>query len=199
MPVDTVLTASAVRLRGLDVVIDLRVDGAELALRRVHALGLCLTDVAALGALLQIPTLSSTPLVALPAAARHVARRWPRVIEQVGGDRVRRRVSPIAYVEMVTLVTSHWRKGMREIGRFAPYSARLLQLPAEPSDLDLLCMEATYWGVGVRIESSGAWHDVVHPAPFTPARYTGASWAFAEQAMAAAQAVGLSPWLPASA
>lgn len=199
MPVDTLLTASAVRLRGLDVVIDLQVDGAELAFRRVHALDLCLTDVAALGALLQIPALASTPLVALPAAARNVARRWPRLVEEVDGDRVRRRVSPIAHVDMVTLFTSRWRKGLREIGRFAPYSARLLQLPAEPSDLDMLCMEATYWGVGVRLESSKGWHEVVHPAPFTPARYTGASWVFAEQAMSTAQAAGLTLLLPASA
>lgn len=195
------MAASSVNLRGLDVLVDVHVDVAELERREAQGLShdLGVQDAAALGALLQIPAHLSVPMRTLSAPVRTAVRRHTRLVERLPGGRVRRRVSPGATVEMVTLPTSRWRTGLRSIGRFAPYSSRRLLLSIEPVDVDLLVMEATFWGVGVSLESSAGSHDLVLPAPFEPARYTGASWVFAEQAMRATRQSGLSSWPLASA
>lgn len=199
LSVDTHVPASTVRLRGLDVVIEMKVDAAECERRQTQSLHLYGMETTTLGALLKIPALQSTPVATLPADAQDLVRRRPRLVEFLDGDRVRRRLSPVAQVDMVTLPTARWRRALHDVGRFAPYSARRLLLHTEPADLDLLCMEATYWGVGICLQRPGGCYDIVHPAPFAPARFTGASWAFAEQALRAVQRAGINPWPPASA
>lgn len=185
--VDTMRSATPARLRGLDVLLEFHVDDAELERRRSHSVQPHATAATTLASLLHIPVMASVPVATLPGAVQTVARRHSQYVEFTDGTLVRRRVSPIGHVTMVTVPSRHWRKALRDVGRFAPYTARRLLLSAEPTDLDVLRMEATYWGVGVRLEQPEGWHDVVHPAPFTPERFTGASWAFAEAAVHAAQ------------
>lgn len=187
------LSSSVVRLRGLEVLIDVDFDGEELNRRHGAELDLGSHDAATLGALLHISPTSGTPIRTLPGAARAAAHRHPGLVDLVDEHHLRRRVSPALDVRMVTLPTSRWRQGLHEIGRFAPYSARRLLLDVEPADLDLLRMEATYWGVGVCIATSAPFREVVHPALFEPHRYTGASWAFAEQALRAIRLTALHP------
>lgn len=184
------LSTSTVRLRGLDVLIDVDLDGDELDRRHDAAVDLGRYDAAILGALLQISPLEATPARTLSAAARAVASRHPALVDVINGHLLRRRVSPALDTRMITLPTRRWRQALHEIGRFAPYSARRLMLDVEPADLDVLCVEATYWGVGVCVATSTGVREVVHPAPFLPQRYTGASWVFAEQALRAIRVTG---------
>lgn len=173
-----------IRLRGLDVAVELEVDYREHGLREQ---GLSLTGLSTVqfGALLAIPRWSYAAPAELPAGSRALARRHPDLVEHESDGRVRRRVGPPVWVEMVTLPVARWRAGLSAIGRFAPYSARRLLLTRVPDDTDDLRVQATYWGVGVRIERADGFEDLVEPEPFVPQRYTGASWAFAEQTLAA--------------
>lgn len=174
-----------VRLRGLDVEVEVEVDAGELAARERQGLSLDGLDHAHLGALLALPRWETAQLADLPAAAQTFVRRHPELVERSGDGLVRRRVGPPLWVELVTLPTPRWQDGLKLVGRFAPYSARRLSLSAEPEDVGDLCVQATYWGVGVRIADGGEVRDLVQPESFVPHRYTGASWAFAEQALAA--------------
>lgn len=86
-----------------------------------------------------------------------------------------------------TVRARRWRFGLSVASRFAPYCPRDLVLDYEPSDdLDLI-LEANYLGIGIRLRGGGSGQNtrrVIEPAPFTPARYTGASWLFAERMLA---------------
>lgn len=175
----------AVRLRGLEVLVEVDLDTRELELRKREGLSVAGLDHAQLAALLTVPRLEHALLAALPPATQMLVRKRGDLVEQSHDGQVTRRVGPPLWVEMVTLPVNEWRNGLRAIGRFAPYSARRLQLPHVPADVDDLCVEATYWGVGVRIECSRETEDLVTPEPFVPGRYTGASWAFAEQTLSA--------------
>lgn len=175
----------AARLRGLFVHVEVDIDVQELERRERGGLSVAGLGHARLGALLTIPRWEFARLSSIPDAGRRLARARPDLIDQRAGGFLRRRVGPPLWVEMVTLPVERWRCGLKAIGRFAPYSARQLQLAHAPEDLNDLCVQATYWGIGVQIAEDGLVRDVVVPEPFVPQRYTGASWAFAEQTLRA--------------
>lgn len=185
--------AAAVRLRDLDVIIHVEFDRSELEMREKCGLSLAGLAHDQLAALLTIPRWEHVPLSALPAAGRRMTLRRPDLVEQTDDGLVARRVGPPLWVEMVTLPVRQWRAGLRAVGRFAPYSARRLRLSQEPSDVDDLSVQATYWGVGVQVARFDGPTDLVVPEPFRPQRYTGASWAFAEEALEAVSAKGSGP------
>ncbi len=180
------------RLRGIDVRVDVEVDVQEIDYRAEAGIDLHGLGSDELGALLAIPRWEHARRTTMSAPSLRMAAVRPDLVEQTAAGCVRRLVGPPVWVEMVSLSTGGWKGGLRAIGRFAPYSARRLVLSRTPADIDELMVEATYWGVGVRVVNEGAVEDLVEPAPFVPHRYTGASWAFAEQAFAAT--AGMSEW-----
>lgn len=180
--------SALVRLRSADVVVDVDIDACELEMRDREAVDLAGLDHGHLGALLAVPRWERARFASLPSATKSLVRRRPDLVELGRDGYVTRRVGPPLWVDMVTLPTERWRTGLRTIGRFAPYSARQLQLDKVPRDVDDLCVEATYWGVGVCVAGADGVRQLVEPEPFVPERFTGASWAFAEQTLSAVRA-----------
>lgn len=192
-----------VRLRGVDVVADVSVDAREVSRRAAHgAAGQSLGGPDVLGELLQIPTDVALPTAWLGRRLRGLLESAPWHVIQPQAGLVRRVTVPAARVDQVSVPTTRWRTGLRQAGRFAPYCARRLLLKSLPRDVSTLVLEATYWGVGVAVaDDAGGCRELVVPAPFVATRYTGASWAFAEQAYVQAVAPGaggLSSWRPAT-
>ncbi|WP_152364941.1 hypothetical protein [Microlunatus speluncae] len=92
--------------------------------------------------------------------------------------------APPLTVQHVTVTTRNWRTGLTTASRFAPYSSRELILERLPADDLQLRLEADYLGVGVSVRGSDPdmpIRQIIEPASFAPARYTGASWLFAER------------------
>lgn len=171
---------ATVRLRGLEVEVAVETDLAEMELRRSEGLDLSALGHSQLGALLSAPRWAGVDFASLSDACQAMVRAYPELVEFGLDGSVRRRVGPPVWVEMVTLTASNWRNGLRAVGRFAPYSARRLRLGSEPRDLDELLVQASYWGVGVQVIIDGKVENVADAETFSPYRYTGASWAFAE-------------------
>jgi hypothetical protein len=104
-----------------------------------------------------------------------------------GVEKATRLAMPPLTVQHVTVVATDWRTGVRVASRFAPYGSREVILDRPVMDETELLLEATYLGVGISVgdeDVEGSSHRVLDAAPFTPARYTGASWLFAEQLLA---------------
>lgn len=98
-----------------------------------------------------------------------------------------RHAEPPLAVRHATVSARHWRTGLSIASRFAPYCSRDLVLDHLPADELELLLEADYLGVGLRVRGDDPDHPVrrvVEPARFTPSRYTGASWLFAERLLA---------------
>lgn len=102
-------------------------------------------------------------------------------------EKATRLAMPPLTVQHVTVVAADWRTGVSIASRFAPYGSRELVLDRLGADETELLLEATYLGVGISVGDenvNGSSRRVLEAAPFTPARYTGASWLFAEQLLA---------------
>jgi hypothetical protein len=98
-----------------------------------------------------------------------------------------RRAAPPLDVRHVTVTANHWRRGLSVASRFAPYGSRELVLGHLPEDDFELRLKADYLGVGISLRGDSPeapLHRVIEPAAFAPARYTGASWLFAERLIA---------------
>lgn len=131
--------------------------------------------------LLRLPLGAWVPADELEAFELDAVLGVPGLVEWDGGGIVRRAMPPVDPV-VATVEHPSWRQALRTAGRFAQYCARRVRLSALPRDDSDLLMEASYWGVGVRVrEPGGGAEELVPEAPFIAQRYTGASWLFAEQ------------------
>ncbi|MGO4455296.1 hypothetical protein [Arthrobacter sp. RAF14] len=106
----------------------------------------------------------------------------------IGGVRhVTRIAEPPLAVRHVKVRSGRWRTGLNVASQFAPYASRELILDRFPSDELEMRLEADYLGIGVSVRDDtdrAGVRLVVPPAPFSPARYTGASWLFVERLLA---------------
>lgn len=110
-------------------------------------------------------------------------------VDSCGKRTVHRMVAPPASVQHVVVKGRNWTTALTQATRFAPYCRRSIILPSIPVDEEMLMLEARFYGVGVGI-GTGSWEDsnwLLEPAPFTPERFTGASWKFAESSFEAWQ------------
>ncbi len=101
-----------------------------------------------------------------------------------GQQVVIRHAAPPLMVHHATITCSNWRKGLSIASRFAPYCSREIALMEMPTDDLELRLEADYLGIGVTLRPGslvGQGVRIIEPASFAPARYTGASWLFAEK------------------
>lgn len=169
-------------LRGVEVVVHLSVDRGEIS-RRVAAgvAGRRLAGMRALGALLELPEGVLVDVATLAPVQRAVMDRLVGAVDYSVPGFVRRVARPAVWARLVSIQTSRWRDGLRLAGRFAPYSARRLVLDCVPFDVQVLCLEASYWGVGVSVKAEGVDRELVPPALFLPTRYTAAAWSFDEE------------------
>jgi hypothetical protein len=90
-------------------------------------------------------------------------------------------VSPPVTVSAVSVHARSWRDGFSRISAFAGYAERTVVLPSHPRDSSLAMLEGSYFGVGLVVADADGETTLSEPAPFTPQRFTLASWLFAEQ------------------
>jgi hypothetical protein len=179
------------RLGRMDVVIDVDLDEHELHRRQQDRCGPIL-NLDLLNLLLAMPHSSTVGKEAVPdydwRLLRIGARSGAVAITTVDGAiGAIRRASPPLSVQHVTVVATHWRNGLSIASRFAPYGSRELILDRLPADDVELRLEAGYLGIGISVRGDGPDTPascIIEPAPFAPARYTGASWLFAERLFA---------------
>ncbi len=175
------LPVFAARLRGVDVGCLVEVNEEEHWRRRARGLG-AIGDRSVINALAGLPAHAEVLRASLPSAVERALRREAAAGTVDGGQGVvRRRAVPPLRVALVVVQDTVGPRGLARASRFGPYAQRLLIMPGLPADPTELLLEAAYLGVGVATPEQP---DVVAPAPFTPTRFTSASWAFAEQAYA---------------
>ncbi len=170
-----------VRLRGLAGRVDVDLDSLEHDRRRAAGTaGRPLGSMAVLDALLSLPEQVTVPVDRLDPGMLSLAAQGPAAVTYPSPATVRRVGRPAASARLFSLPTSDWRHGIRQLHKLAPYCARRLILTAPPRSLDLLLLEASYWGIGVALEGPVGESELQPTGAFTPARYTGAAWYFDE-------------------
>ncbi|GAA4584820.1 hypothetical protein GCM10023194_25690 [Planotetraspora phitsanulokensis] len=174
-------TWSWATLRGIEVMLNYEAHPGEVERRRQVGLG-AITSADALRFLLGLPVGTPVPLAALDQNERHLLRMLPTGTVCVENGFVTRLAVPPVDAGLVVVPTRSWRLGLERAGRFAPFCARAMMLPKPPPNLDVLRMEADFYGIGVITYVDAAPVTVVPPEPFRRHRFTAAGWLFLEEA-----------------
>ncbi|GAB2840869.1 hypothetical protein GCM10027176_50880 [Actinoallomurus bryophytorum] len=172
---------SRVVLQGVPAVFSYRLE-AEAGRRRRAGLG-AITSPDILQFLLGLPVGVPVPLAALTRPERSVLRSAADGALLVEDQCVIRLAEPPVAVGLAMVPVRAWRRGLEHAGRFAPFCSRAMVLRRPPRDLEVLRMEADFYGIGVVIAGEGAEPPelVVPPAPFHRNRFTAAGWLFLEE------------------
>lgn len=98
-------------------------------------------------------------------------RRWGRRLLQV----------PVRLVG-ADIAEASPPRAMATAHRWNGYTARWLTLPRAPRNSDLFLLEASHYGVGVRVAEGDDYEcrELVQPVPYSPRRLTAARWALSE-------------------
>lgn len=191
------LTAQVALTQGrAEVLVDVDLHAHELR-RRGHRVAQPILNLDLLNLMLTMPLASAVP------ADRFSDYEWRRLKagSRIGAvditdaheePRAARRAVPPLTVRHATVSARQWRAGLSVASRFAPYCSRELILDRLPTDYLELLLEADYLGVRVCVRGdtpSQPVRRIVEGARFAPARYTGASWLFAERLLARHAAV----------
>lgn len=182
-PLTSAAQARPMRLLGGPAVVVYRVDRVEDTRRRRSG-GRAVVCPDALELMLSLPLGAPVPLDGLSSREGAALRTVPRwAVQVVDGRAVRRAVPPLS-VELAVVEARSWRHGLERAGRFAPFSTRVMVLPRLPRDVDRMCMEADFWGVGVAVSCGEAVEVSVPPTVWRRRRVTAAGWRFQEQVYA---------------
>jgi hypothetical protein len=155
-------------------------DPVEAARRDAVGLG-AITGRAELDALMNLPV--GIPVNAHEMTERELRllRRAPRgVVEDDGVRLVRRVVAPVS-VRFAIVGARTWQEGLVKAGRFAPFCARAMLLSRPPTDLDDAAVQASFYGIGISVFTTGTLRMLVEPASYVRHQHTPAQWRFAEE------------------
>lgn len=173
--------SALVRIFGAAAGVAYRTNPAEVARRRACRSG-TLTKLDVLDALMGLPVGFAVTQTDLTDTERTLVDRAPAgAVENLGGQVVRRAVPPVS-VQLAVVRARDWRIGLKRAGRFAPFCARAMLLPAQPADWADAHMQASYFGVGVCVFAERTLQMLVEPRPYVRERHTPAQWWFAEEA-----------------
>lgn len=179
--------------------VDLELHLPEIQRRRATNAAGSVQDLDTLRFLLTLPVDQPTALAGLDAYERRLARRAvrcgfaeERAVARSQSTLIRRAEPPVT-VRLISVFGPFRRSTLQLATTFAPYGRRRLVVPSGRLD-EILLLEATFYGVGVTVADANGERTVTASAPFQPARFTGASWLFAEriygQALSSATATG---------
>lgn len=143
-------------------------------------------DLDTLRFLLTLPVDQPTALASLDAYERRLARRAvrcgfaeERIVARSRTALIRKAEPPVT-VKLISVFGPLRRGTLQLATTFAPYARRRIVAPSGQLDETLL-LEAAFHGVGVTLADVNGERTLAAPAPFQPARFTGASWLFAER------------------
>lgn len=159
------------------------VDAGDHRDGELHPAGLgAITSPDALRFLLGLPAGEPVPLTALTHAERSDLAALPRGAVALSDDSVVRFAVPPVQVDVAVVAAPTWRLGLERAGRFVPFCARAMVLPAPPRDVGDMAMEAGFYGIGVIVATPGTDPQVlVAPVSFRRRRVTVAGWRFPEE------------------
>jgi hypothetical protein len=169
-----------VRMFGSVAGVVYRTDEAEVARRRVQKVE-PLIELDVLDGLMGLPV--GVPVAVVDLTERECARlrRIPHgAVEHDGDLVVRRAVAPLS-VHFALVGARDWRVGLTRAGRFAPYCARAVLLPAAQAEWGDVRAQASFFGIGVCVFAEGQLRVLVEPRPYVRMRHTPAQWWFVEE------------------
>lgn len=172
--------AKTLSLLGTDALVFYRFDATEHA-RRQSAAMTALTGMQTLETLLTLPVDMPVPLDSLSAGHQAALRRLPA--GSVHRDRreiTRRAVRPL-HVDLAVLTGQQPRHALEAATRFAPFCSRAVLLRRPAPRMDDFLNEASFYGVGVLLDSPCDIEMVLQPRPYRPQRHTAAAWNFTEE------------------
>lgn len=171
---------SVVSLRGSRVVLSYRLDEDECERRRAAGVG-AITSPDVLNFCLGLPAGWAVPLEGLSPDERAMLDDVRSGVVAVAGGTVTRYAVPPLNVDLAMVPVCSWREGLEQAGRFAPFCARAMVLRTTPPDLDEVCVEAAFFGIGVVVAGDAEPRVLVAPEEFRRSRFTTAGWRFLEQ------------------
>jgi hypothetical protein len=83
-----------------------------------------------------------------------------------------------------------WPAALVDALKFAPFCARLTVLESRPADETEACLEASYYGVGLAVQTKNDHTMLVSPEPLVRRRVTAAGWWFTEETYRQIRATG---------
>lgn len=172
--------AKMLSLLGSDVLVFYRFDATEHARRRRVGMK-ALTGMGPLETLLTLPVDMSVPLDSLSTKDRAAVRRLPAgSADRDRRDVTRHAVRPL-HVDLVVVTARQPRRGLEAATRFAPFCSRAVLLRRPAPRMDDLLNEASFYGVGVLVDSPSGVEMVLEPRAYRPQRHTAAAWRFIEE------------------
>ncbi|MFI7089617.1 hypothetical protein ACIBUR_39285 [Streptomyces anulatus] len=172
--------AETLFLLGSEVLVFYRFDATEYA-RRQGAGMTALTGMQMLETLLALPVDVPVLLDSFSAEDRAALRRLPAgSVDRDRREIARRAVRPL-HVDLAVLTGQQPRQALEAAGRFAPFCSRAVLLRRPAPRMDDFLNEASFYGVGVLLDSPSGIDMVLQPRPYRPQRHTAAAWNFTEE------------------
>lgn len=134
-----------------------------------------------LDALLGLPVGLPITVTDLTVRERRVIDRLPNSVVEHRGYDVIRRVEPAADVTHAAVKARDWWCGLVRAGLFAPWCSRSMVLPSRPPNEAEAALQASYYGIGIVIETGTDHVTLVEPEPWVNHRVTPAGWWFTEE------------------
>jgi hypothetical protein len=180
--VNTTQRASVVttQILGVRVVLTVVVNRDEWR-RRADTRCAAITRTDVLDALLGLPLGIPVAVADLTDRERQAVNRLPNSLVQHRGYDVIRRVERVVNVKHAAVKAREWRGGLAQAGRFAPWCSRSIVLSTRPTNEAEAAMQASYYGIGIVVETGTGRVTLVEPEPWVNHRVTPAGWWFTEE------------------
>jgi hypothetical protein len=150
--------------------------------QRRHQAGLnALTRLEVLEGLLGLPLGLPVSLQALTTHEHQLVSHLPHGVVEQRGDHVIRRAEPVVECFFALVFARSWLAGLIDASKFAPFCARLTVLESRPIDETEACLEASYHGAGLAVQTKNDHTMLVPPEPLNHRRVTAAGWWFTEE------------------
>ncbi len=140
-----------------------------------------LTAMESLEALLELPVGLPIPMESLCPDDRASVRRLPSTaVDREGGSVTRKAVRPLK-VELALVRDTRPRQALEAATKFAPFCSRAVLLQRPAPRMDDYLNEASFYGVGVLLQTPSGIEVPLEPAEYRPKRHTAAAWRFVEK------------------
>ncbi|MFI5756815.1 hypothetical protein [Streptomyces sp. NPDC051569] len=172
--------AKKLSLLGSDALVFYRFDSTEHTRRQRAGID-ALTGIGPLETLLTLPVDLPVPLDSLSAGDRAAVRRLPAGSADRDRYEVTRHAVRPLHVDLAVVIAEQPRRGLEAATRFAPFCSRAVLLRRPALRMDDFLNEASFYGVGVLLDSPSGIEMVLHPRAYRPKRHTAAAWNFTEE------------------